>query len=409
MINRTSATTENVQNIAGNTVNQNFTEAPATGTAKPVEVSYNPNGAEIRYIERPDMESPEQPMYGSRAVGRAERFYGKRSVRRNTSLDSEERSKSIERGRIIPAEVSSGISLVGGKFVAGTAPVELIKNESVPKSDQEISYRADPEIFRSEQRTGKNSASSVTGSYRDKLDSRTLETLDRIISQARSSEADVVTQISEAEPGKSKSSTIFKSSGISVPDMELTFVEETPEEPAGSMVSAAVLPRSVGGAEMRILLGQLRNAAKLKSALKPDQNKAQHISRLIRSVEEQEAVQRGEMTFSKNSYSFRTIDDGDNMVMLIPPAEADRYAAESGYARQLPPIEYKQSEEQGQTEQPAKKPKVINNSQSTVQSVRTAVSGGFENMTREEINKLADMVYNQIQTRVMRERRRIGM
>ena len=160
---------------------------------------------------------------------------------------------------------------------------------------------------------------------------------------------------------------------------------------------------------MRILLGQLRNAAKMKSPLVKRHNDSLHLERLMKSVEEQEAVRRGEITVAQSKYSFRTIDDGENMVMLIPPAEEDRFNAENGYSRKLPPIEYKQPEKEQEEHSSAKKPKVIYNNQTAVQSVKSAVSGGFENMTREEINKLADMVYSQIQTRVMRERRRIGM
>ena len=339
-----------------------------------------------------------------RPAGHAVPFYGKRSrASSKGAVNGAEQSLPQERGRVIPTDVIPKLSFDIGE----AANVAAVGNKPSSPERADISYRSEPDIFRSNQRGTQNSAQGIPRSYRDKLDSRTLEELDKMLSRAHAADADNSrsSEIPSAASGRVKAETGRASSA----DNELIFTEEAPEVQSGSMVSAAVLPDTIGGTEMRILLGQIRNAARLRSAISTERSEARHISRLIRSIEEQEAVQNGEMTFSRSSYSFRTVDDGENMVMLIPPTEMDRYSAENGYARQLPPIEYKQREEQATEQKPSGKPKVINNTQSSVRSVRSAVSGGFENMTREEINKLADMVYDQIQTRVMRERRRIGM
>ncbi|MDE7234322.1 MAG: hypothetical protein K2N29_04600, partial [Ruminiclostridium sp.] len=96
------------------------------------------------------------------------------------------------------------------------------------------------------------------------------------------------------------------------------------------------------------------------------------------------------------------------MVMLIPPTETDAYRANDGYTRQLPLIEYKRNQPREQTEpMPQKRPKVINRRQT--QTDTPIVTGRLENFSREEINRLADKIYAQIETRVLRERRRVGM
>ncbi|MGN1341314.1 MAG: hypothetical protein ACI4WS_13560, partial [Oscillospiraceae bacterium] len=410
--------TANVQNVAGNTVNQQVNEAPAVGTAKPVDGSFVQQSADITYIENPDASEPAGRLALPRDIrpkGHAEPFYGRRAAQgKSASEAGGADAVNAKRGRIIPAEELPVFSLsVGGAVNAPAAGEQGIPQN---RRSPELSHRsdADPDIFRSGQKTGRKPDMSPFGSYRDRLDSKTLETLDSIIKSAQSAKNTASDEGEGAPSGERLPAKVVRRgtaapAEVWVADAELEFAEK-PEQPGGSMLSGTALPRSLGGAEMRILLGQLRNAARMKSAIATEQHEARHISRLVKSVETQEAVRRGEITVSKSGYSFRTIDDGENMVMLIPPAEADRFSAESGYERQLPPIEYKQRPEQEQAEQPsARKPKVINNTQTSVQSVKTAVSGGFENMTREEINRLADMVYDQIQTRVMRERRRIGM
>jgi hypothetical protein len=44
----------------------------------------------------------------------------------------------------------------------------------------------------------------------------------------------------------------------------------------------------------------------------------------------------------------------------------------------------------------------------TAQTVKAQVNQGFADMSREDIAKLADKVYAQIESRLMRERRRSG-
>ena len=93
--------------------------------------------------------------------------------------------------------------------------------------------------------------------------------------------------------------------------------------------------------------------------------------------------------------------------MLIPPAEMDRYQAEQGYRRQMPSIELKQPQKPEKTESAGKSTRKAVNSKSEDISVKTI--GSIEGLSREDINKLVDKVYDQLETRLLRERRRRGL
>ena len=105
---------------------------------------------------------------------------------------------------------------------------------------------------------------------------------------------------------------------------------------------------------------------------------------------------------------FRTVENSEHMVMLIPPAQTDGYWTNDDYARRPSPIEYKRNQPREPTEpMPPKRSRVINRRQT--QTGLPAITGRLENFSREEINRLADKIYAQIETRVLRERRRAGM
>ena len=82
----------------------------------------------------------------------------------------------------------------------------------------------------------------------------------------------------------------------------------------------------------------------------------------------------------------------------------DRYRAQQPYMNSLPPIELKEP-------QPAQAPAensrtVTTNRQITV---NTSVDGGISSLTRDEISRLTDKVYERIENRLARERRRMGL
>ena len=90
--------------------------------------------------------------------------------------------------------------------------------------------------------------------------------------------------------------------------------------------------------------------------------------------------------------------------MLVPPTEMDRYRAQQPYMNSLPPIELKEP-------QPAQAPAETSRTVTTNRqvTVNTSVDGGISSLTRDEISRLPDKVYERIETRLVRERRRMGL
>lgn len=60
-----------------------------------------------------------------------------------------------------------------------------------------------------------------------------------------------------------------------------------------------------------------------------------HMSRLIERAYRNSLPEQPE----KKPFTFRTAENTENMVMLVPPAEMDRYRAQQPYMNSLPPIE----------------------------------------------------------------------
>ena len=102
---------------------------------------------------------------------------------------------------------------------------------------------------------------------------------------------------------------------------------------------------------------------------------------------------------------FRTAEPGRDMVMLIPPAQTDRYVTDIGIYRRPPPMELRQYQAADIPKNTRKKQSLNVKSEPTV----VTASGNAEKMSREELTRLADKVYSQIETRLLRERRRIGL
>lgn len=63
-----------------------------------------------------------------------------------------------------------------------------------------------------------------------------------------------------------------------------------------------------------------------------------HMSRLIERAYRNTLPEQPE----KKPFKFRTAENTENMVMLVPPTEMDRYRAQQPYMNSLPPIELKE-------------------------------------------------------------------
>lgn len=206
----------------------------------------------------------------------------------------------------------------------------------------------------------KNNERRTAGSYRDRLDNKTLSVIDQLIAETR--QPVPVPEIKEAIPE---------------PEPELNYISsEKSVEPSDVIRSVNIVRESI-----------VRHTES-------------HMSRLIERAYRNTLPEQPE----KKPFKFRTAENTENMVMLVPPTEMDRYRAQQPYMNSLPPIELKEP-------QPAQAPAensrtVTTNRQITV---NTSVDGGISSLTRDEISRLTDKVYERIETRLARERRRMGL
>ena len=232
---------------------------------------------------------------------------------------------------------------------------------------------------------------SALGSYRSRLDRKTLEVIDRLVDSARSGTAPGIT----VQPGFPAPHGIElpqgspTQSGIPVQlenpmPQELTYAEQSREIP----------PQTAGSDEVRNLSILRKSIVSLSS---------RHISRLIEKAGSTVAAERE--TPGKR-LRYRNVDSADSLVMLIPPAEMDRFRAADPYARSMPPIELKEPSRPQESGNPgAVRSTIVNNKPVVVKSAESAV----DSLSREDISRLADKVYDRIETRLSRERRRVGL
>ena len=177
----------------------------------------------------------------------------------------------------------------------------------------------------------------------------------------------------------------------------------------GGISQAADSGGGISANAMRIMLMNLRTAAlSRKHTELRTQNVSRHNQNVILSANAPARKYDAPYLAMRSAVTFRTTESAD-IVMLAPPVEMDRFSAESGYSRQMPPIEFKQREEAPAppAPPPAAKPKAV--SKTTEQIVRTQLPKGLDGLSYAEISRLADKVYAQIEARLNRERIRRGL
>ena len=205
-----------------------------------------------------------------------------------------------------------------------------------------------------------NNERRTAGSYRDRLDNKTLSVIDQLIAETR--QPVPVPEIKEAIPE---------------PEPELNYISsEKSVEPSDVIRSVNIVRESI-----------VRHTES-------------HMSRLIERAYRNSLPEQPE----KKPFTFRTAENTENMVMLVPPTEMDRYRAQQPYMNSLPPIELKEP-------QPAQAPAESSRTVTTTRqvTVNTSVDGGISSLTRDEISRLTDKVYERIENRLARERRRMGL
>ena len=205
-----------------------------------------------------------------------------------------------------------------------------------------------------------NNERRTAGSYRDRLDNKTLSVIDQLIAETR--QPVPVPEIKEAIPE---------------PEPELNYISsEKSVEPIDVIRSVNIVRESI-----------VRHTES-------------HMSRLIERAYRNTLPEQPE----KKPFTFRTAENTENMVMLVPPAEMDRYRAQQPYMNSLPPIELKEPQP---AQAPAENSRTVTTNRQV--TVNTSVDGGISSLTRDEISRLTDKVYERIETRLARERRRMGL
>ena len=206
----------------------------------------------------------------------------------------------------------------------------------------------------------KNNERRTAGSYRDRLDNKTLSVIDQLIAETR--QPVPVPEIKEAIPE---------------PEPELNYISsEKSVEPSDVIRSVNIVRESI-----------VRHTES-------------HMSRLIERAYRNTLPEQPE----KKPFTFRTAENTENMVMLVPPTEMDRYRAQQPYMNSLPPIELKEPQP---AQAPAENSRTVTTNRQV--TVNTSVDGGINSLTRDEISRLTDKVYERIENRLARERRRMGL
>lgn len=262
-------------------------------------------------------------------------------------LSPEPQSKAAQRKQLTLPERST--SETANNLTGAVLPPEPQSNAA---KTELLTPLAQSETQNNERRTA--------GSYRDRLDNKTLSVIDQLIAETR--QPVPVPEIKEAIPE---------------PEPELNYISsEKSVEPSDVIRSVNIVRESI-----------VRHTES-------------HMSRLIERAYRNSLPEQPE----KKPFTFRTAENTENMVMLVPPAEMDRYRAQQPYMNSLPPIELKEP-------QPAQAPAETSRTVTTNRqiTVNTSVDGGISSLTRDEISRLTDKVYERIENRLARERRRMGL
>ena len=209
----------------------------------------------------------------------------------------------------------------------------------------------------------KNEKVGFAQSYRSRLDSATLEYLDKMVADAKTHNP--ISVIGSEEP------ELVHNVNISSEHNEDRINVQNEEIRNISTISTDVVTKTTS-----------------------------HIRKLIeKAVEISHPV-----TVQNKGFTMRQIKSQD-MVMLVPPAEEDRFAAANRtYSDKSVSMELKQPVQSQPQKTKSEKSTVKN---STV--VRKTVDGGLSSFSREDINRLADKVYDCIEDKLNKERRRMGL
>ena len=354
-----------------NAVQKENEEAPAHSTSKNTN---HPTGAVLSSEPQSNAAQREQLILPERSTSETV------NQLTGTVLPPEPQSNAVQREQLILPERST--SETANHLTGAVFPPELqsnaAKTEQLILPERSISETANhltgavlsPEPQSNAARTElltplaqsetQNNERRTAGSYRDRLDNKTLSVIDQLIAETR--QPVPVPEIKEAIPE---------------PEPELNYISsEKSVEPSDVIRSVNIVRESI-----------VRHTES-------------HMSRLIERAYRNSLPEQPE----KKPFTFRTAENTENMVMLVPPTEMDRYRAQQPYMNSLPPIELKEPQP---AQAPAENSRTVTTNRQV--TVNTSVDGGISSLTRDEISRLTDKVYERIENRLARERRRMGL
>ena len=331
---------------------ENTTEVPQPGTVLPAERTTEIRSAEQFHTEN----TTEVPQPGT--VLPAERTTEIRSAEQYHTENTTEVPKP---GTVLPAEHTTEIRSAEQYHTESTTevpqPGTVLRAERTTEIHSAEQYHTDT-VF-----TPKSESQAAARSFRSRLDTRTLETLDRLVAESRG-------QVKAPDEPQEQPA-------------QMVLAQNEPQHSATAELSGSEVLRSVNIVRRSIV-----------------NETTTHIQRLM----EKAAAPVVQPTVQK-PFKYRTVGGAENMVMLVPPSEMDRFRAADPYMSKLPPIELKEPQKPQPEQEGTTRKTTVNNRPVIVRSTDSSI----DSLSREDLSRLADKVYERIETKLTRERRRMGL
>ena len=331
---------------------ESTTEVPQPGTVLPAERTTEIHSAEQFHTEN----TTEVPQPGT--VLPAERTTEIRSAEQYHTENTTEVPKP---GTVLPAEHTTEIRSAEQYHTESTTevpqPGTVLRAERTTEIHSAEQYHTDT-VF-----TPKSESQAAARSFRSRLDTRTLETLDRLVAESRG-------QVKAPDEPQEQPA-------------QMVLAQNEPQHSATAELSGSEVLRSVNIVRRSIV-----------------NETTTHIQRLM----EKAAAPVVQPTVQK-PFKYRTVGGAENMVMLVPPSEMDRFRAADPYMSKLPPIELKEPQKPQPEQEGTTRKTTVNNRPVIVRSTDSSI----DSLSREDLSRLADKVYERIETKLTRERRRMGL
>ena len=264
-------------------------------------------------------------------------------------------------GTVLPAERTTEIHSAEQYHTESTT--EVPQPGTVLPAERTTEIRSAEQYHTDTVFTPKSEAQAAAGSFRSRLDTRTLETLDRLVAESRG-------QVKAPDEPQEQPA-------------QMVLAQNEPQHSATAELSGSEVLRSVNIVRRSIV-----------------NETTTHIQRLM----EKAAAPVVQPTVQK-PFKYRTVGGAENMVMLVPPSEMDRFRAADPYMSKLPPIELKEPQKPQPEQEGTTRKTTVNNRPVIVRSTDSSI----DSLSREDLSRLADKVYERIETKLTRERRRMGL